>query len=93
LREYGDKVSADEKKAIEDAVAELKKKMEGEDKEEIEKAVTDLAQISQKLGEAVYKEAQAKAQAEGTQADTGTSSENKEGKKDETIEGEYKVGE
>jgi molecular chaperone DnaK len=93
LREYGDKVTDSEKKAIEDAIAELKKKMEGKDKEEIEKAVTDLAQISQKLGEAVYKEAQAKAQAEGTQADTGTSSMNKEEKKDETIEGEYKVGE
>ena len=95
LREYGDKVSADEKKAIEDAVADLKKKMEGEDKEAIEKAITDMAQISQKLGEAVYKEAEAKAQQE-TQ-ETGTSSENSENKeekkKDETIEGEYKVGE
>ncbi|MEK9149168.1 MAG: molecular chaperone DnaK, partial [Candidatus Desantisbacteria bacterium] len=95
LREYGDKVSADEKKAIEEAVADLKKKMEGEDKEAIEKAITDMAQISQKLGEAVYKEAEAKAQQE-TQ-ETGTSSENSENKeekkKDETIEGEYKVGE
>ncbi|MDI6752141.1 MAG: molecular chaperone DnaK [bacterium] len=91
LREYGDKVSADEKKAIEEAIAETKKKMEGDDKEAIEKAVTDLAQISQKLGEAVYKEAQAKAQQETQQ--TGTSSEKEEEKKDETIEGEYKVGE
>ena len=94
LREYGDKVGADEKKAIEDAITELKKKMEGEDKEEIEKATMDLAQVSQKLGEAVYKEAQEKAQQEGKTADnTGTSSEKPEEKKDETIEGEYKVGE
>ena len=93
LREYGDKVSADEKKSIEDAITDLKKKMEEEDKEAIEKAITDLAQVSQKLGEAVYKEAQAKAQEEAAQQQTGTSSEKKEEKKDDTIEGEYKVGE
>ncbi len=55
LGEYGDKISDDEKKAIEDAVAALKKALEGEDVAEIEAKTHSLTEAAMKLGEAVYK--------------------------------------
>jgi molecular chaperone DnaK len=58
LKEHGDKVSAEEKKAIEDGVADLKKSLEGTDAEEIKKKTQNLIQVSMKLGEAVYKSQQ-----------------------------------
>jgi molecular chaperone DnaK len=58
LKEHGDKVSAEEKKAIEDGIAELKKSLEGTDAEDIKKKTQNLIQVSMKLGEAVYKSQQ-----------------------------------
>ena len=58
LKEHGDKVSAEEKKAIEDGVSDLKKSLEGTDAEEIKKKTQHLIQVSMKLGEAVYKSQQ-----------------------------------
>jgi len=58
LKEHGDKVSAEEKKAIESASADLKKALEGTDIEDIKKKTQSLVQASMKLGEAVYKSQQ-----------------------------------
>ena len=58
LKEHGDKVSAEEKKAIEDGITDLKKSLEGTDSEEIKKKTQSLIQVSMKLGEAVYKSQQ-----------------------------------
>jgi molecular chaperone DnaK len=58
LSEHGDKVSEEEKKAIEDAIADLKEALEGEDQTAIESKTEALAQASMKLGEAMYKAAQ-----------------------------------
>jgi len=58
LKEHGDKISAEEKKAIEDGIAELKKSLEGTDSEDIKKKTQNLIQVSMKLGEAVYKSQQ-----------------------------------
>lgn len=55
LREYGDKVSADVKKGIEDKVAEAKKAKEGSDIEVIKKASETLSLEIQKIGEAMAK--------------------------------------
>jgi molecular chaperone DnaK len=66
LKEYGDKVSASEKKAIEDAVAELKAAVEAGDAEDIKAKTESLAQASMKLGEAVYKASQEEAAAGGS---------------------------
>ncbi len=63
LKEHGGKVDADTRKSIEDALAELKKALEGSDSEAIKKAEEDLAQKSQKLGEEIYKQMQADAAA------------------------------
>jgi len=63
LKDYGDKVSADEKSAIESAIADLKGVIDGEDAEAIKAKTNALAEASMKLGEAMYKASQAEAEA------------------------------
>jgi len=58
LKEHGNKISAEEKKAIEDGIADLKKSLEETDVEDIKKKTQSLIQVSMKLGEAVYKSQQ-----------------------------------
>ena len=55
LAEFGSKVSAADKSAVEAAVASLKTALEGEDVEAIKARSNELAQASMKLGEAMYK--------------------------------------
>ncbi len=55
LGEYGDKVSAADKSAVEGAIAALRPTLEGEDVEAIKARTNELAQASMKLGEAMYK--------------------------------------
>jgi molecular chaperone DnaK len=62
LKEYGDKVSADEKSKIETAINEVKEALKGKDADKIKKATENLSNASYKLSEAIYKEAQAKRQ-------------------------------
>jgi molecular chaperone DnaK len=59
LKEYGEKVSEAERKAIEDAIANLKTANEGEDTDEISSKTQALAETSMKLGQAMYEAAQA----------------------------------
>jgi molecular chaperone DnaK len=58
LKEHGSKVSDADKKAIEDASANLRNSLKGTDVEDIKKKTQDLVQASMKLGEAVYKSQQ-----------------------------------
>ncbi|OCW77028.1 molecular chaperone DnaK [Pelagibacteraceae bacterium GOM-A2] len=58
LKEHGSKVSDVDKKAIEDASANLRNALKGTDVEEIKKKTQDLVQASMKLGEAIYKSQQ-----------------------------------
>ncbi len=58
LKEHGSKVSDADKKAIEDASANLRNALKGTDVEEIKKKTQDLVQASMKLGEAIYKSQQ-----------------------------------
>lgn len=55
MADYGDKVSAADKSAVEGAIAALKPALEGEDVETIKARTNELAQASMKLGEAMYK--------------------------------------
>ena len=64
LKDYGDKISAADKSAIEQALAELKAVVDGDDPEAIRSKTEALAQVSMKLGEAMYK-AQAAGEAGG----------------------------
>ena len=68
LAEYGDKVPAEERTGIEDAIAALKTAMEGEDVEDIRAKSETLAQAAMKLGEAMYK---AQQEEEAGQAEAG----------------------
>ena len=54
LAEFGDKVGAAEKSAIEQGLADLKSALEGEDLEAIRSKTQALVQASMKLGEAMY---------------------------------------
>ncbi|HYD46126.1 MAG TPA: molecular chaperone DnaK [Phenylobacterium sp.] len=71
LAEHGDKISADEKGAIETAVTEAKAAVEGDDVEAIQAKTQALIQASMKLGEAMYKAQQGDAEAGDAQASGG----------------------
>ena len=59
LKEHGDKISAEERTKIEEAVTALKKAMEGNDPDAIESATQSLTTASHKLAEEMYKKASA----------------------------------
>ena len=65
LGEYGDKLSADEKSAIEVAIKAAEDAIKGSDKGAIEAKSEALATAAQKLGEHMYAQAQAEAGAQG----------------------------
>jgi molecular chaperone DnaK len=54
LKEMGDKVEADEKKAIDEALAELRETVKGEDKAAIDAGTEKLMQASSKMAERAY---------------------------------------
>jgi molecular chaperone DnaK len=79
LKEAGDKIPAAERNAVEQAIAALKGVTGGEDVGEIKAKTEALAQVSMKIGEAMYKAqsapgADAGPQAGGPQAGAGGSS-------------------
>ncbi len=63
LKENPDKVSEGDKKNIEDAIEELKKVKDGDDRGAIEAAIEKLSQASHKFAEDLYREAKAQKQA------------------------------
>ncbi|MFI6147166.1 molecular chaperone DnaK [Streptomyces sp. NPDC051109] len=71
LKDNEDKVPAEVKTEVEAAVAELKEKLKGEDTAEIRTATEKLAAVSQKLGQAIYADAQAAQGAAGAAGDAG----------------------
>ncbi|EAQ37051.1 molecular chaperone DnaK [Nitrobacter sp. Nb-311A] len=56
LAEHGSKIEESERRAIEDAVSDLKEALKGDDAEAIKAKTNTLAQVSMKLGEAMYKQ-------------------------------------
>ena len=63
LKEVGDKLADDERGQIEEALAEARKAMEGDDVEAINAAREKLQEVAMKLGEAMYKAGQEEAAA------------------------------
>ena len=76
LAEHGAKVEESERRAIEDAVSDLKEALKGDDAEAIKAKTNTLAQASMKLGEAMYKQ-----QAESDAA--------KDAAKDDVVDAEF----
>lgn len=64
MTDYGDKLEAEEKEAIEKAIAELEETLKEGDKEAIDAKVEALGVASQKLGEKMYADMQAQAAAQ-----------------------------
>jgi molecular chaperone DnaK len=60
LTEYGDKLDAGEKEKIEAAMKDLEEALKGDDKASIDEKSTALMTASQKLGEKMYADMQAK---------------------------------
>ncbi|WP_439495095.1 molecular chaperone DnaK [Bosea sp. (in: a-proteobacteria)] len=85
LKDYGDKVSAADKTAIETALDALKAALPEDNAETITSRTTDLMQASMKLGEAMY----AASQTEGAAAEGGEA-ESSEAKKDDVIDADFK---
>ncbi|MHC4205908.1 MAG: molecular chaperone DnaK, partial [Planctomycetota bacterium] len=57
LKEHGDKVSAETRGNIENAVNNLKESIKGEDADAIKKAIENLGTAGQELGKVLYEEA------------------------------------
>lgn len=87
LKDLGDKVPADQKKAAEDAVAEAKKALEGQDIEAIKAAGEKLQEVGHKLAEIVYSNAQ-QASAQQPQG-AGTDAQQKP--QDDVVDADYEV--
>lgn len=81
LKDAGDKVKEEDKKEIDAKVEELKKAKEGDDVEAIKKSYDALSEAIQKVGAALYEQAQ-------PNPDTEIPEEEKEKGKDEPAEGE-----
>jgi molecular chaperone DnaK len=74
VAENADKIPADVKAEVESAIADLKRALEGTDVEAIKEATENAAQVSQKMGTAIYAQSQASAPAGGA-SDGGSASE------------------
>ncbi len=84
LAENSDKVPDDIKSEVESAVADLKKTLEGTDTEEIKSASERAAQVSQKMGTAIYAQSQATSASEGD----GEAASEAGGQDDDVVEAE-----
>ena len=72
LKDYGDKVSAEDKAAIETAASELKKALDGQDVEAMKQKSEALKQASYKLAEEIYKNASPQGGTGGASPQGGT---------------------
>jgi len=71
LKDYGDKVSAQERTDIESKLNNLKTSIKDKNVDRIKKDMEELSQAAHKLAEEVYKQTQAKQQAGGAGPDAG----------------------
>jgi molecular chaperone DnaK len=74
LKDYGDKVSETDRTAISDAIAALKTAAEGDDVEDINAKTQTLAEVSMKLGQAMYEASQKEAAEADAAADAAKDS-------------------
>jgi len=86
VAEHGAKVSEAERKAIEDAMADLKEALKGDDADAIQAKTNALAQASMKLGEAMYKQQQEGQPGEGG---PGAAPGGEPGKKEDVVDAEF----
>jgi molecular chaperone DnaK len=85
LKDAGDKVTDDQKKAATDAVAAVKTAMSGDDREDIERKTTELEQASSAIVQKMYEQSSAGA---GASADTGPAG-HTQAPKDDVLDAEF----
>jgi molecular chaperone DnaK len=90
IKDYGDKLEAAEKEQIESAIKSLEEATRGGEKAEIEAKTTALSEASQKLGEKMYADMQAKAQAEGAAAQATGPSAQPQQAADDVVDADFK---
>jgi molecular chaperone DnaK len=86
LSEHGSKVGDAERTAIENAIADLKEALKGDDATAIQAKTNTLAQASMKLGEAMYKQQQ---EAQGAPGAPGTDGDGSAEKKEDVVDAEF----
>lgn len=86
MKDAGDKVTADEKKPVEEAITALNTVKNGDDLDAIKKATETLSQAAQKIGEKLYKAAEAANPQAGAQGATGEAKAEGEAPKDAETE-------
>ncbi len=98
LKDFGDKVTQDERLNIERKLTDLKEAIKGTDIEKIKKGMEELSKVAHKLAEEVYKAAQEKANQQKGQPGAGSQPEGaqpseepkKIGDDDDVIDAEFK---
>jgi molecular chaperone DnaK len=86
VKEFGDKIDTAEKARIEDAIARVRKSIEGDDIGAIKSAQEELTNASHKLAEAMYSKASASQAGAGAGAQGGPSGQQPgAGKKDDDV--------
>jgi len=84
VAENAEKIPEDIKAEVESAIADLKKALEGTDIDAIKEATEKAAQVSQKMGTAIYAQSQAASAAAGEQTADATADQ----QDDEVVEAE-----
>ena len=89
IKEFGDKIDAAEKARIEEAIAKVKKAIEGDDIEAIKAAQEELTNASHKLAEAMYAKTASQQAGQGPEpgagAEAGAGAQAGGGKKDDDV--------
>ena len=88
LKEFGDKVSEQERNAIENDIKSLKEASQTDDIENIKKGLEALTQSSMKLGEAMYK-AQQQESAQSASPDDSQNDDDTNDKKEKVVDAEF----
>jgi molecular chaperone DnaK len=89
VKEFGDKIDAVEKSRIEDAIARLKKAIEGDDIQAIHSAQEELTTASHKLAEAMYAKSTAGPGTGGTQGTQGGGQQASGRKDDDVVDADF----
>jgi molecular chaperone DnaK len=90
LKEYGDKISSEDKSRIEEALKKVREVLKSDNAAEIKRVSDELMQASHKLAEEIYKKAQS-SRGVGGKTKEEEPAEKSRGKDDKVVDAEFKV--
>jgi len=94
LKEHGEKLSADERKKVEDALDELRKLKDGDDKDRIQRGIEALQNASHRLAEVIYQQSRAQQQADAAGGAQQAEAEPKQkSEEDNVVDADFEVKE